>query len=49
VGRYLEECGPEDIAPTLGLMLGLDYPLQDAKRLLHEMIVRPLSAPPSGQ
>jgi arylsulfatase A-like enzyme len=43
-GRYLEACGPEDIAPTLGLLLGLDYPLQDAKRLLREMIGAPPAA-----
>jgi predicted AlkP superfamily pyrophosphatase or phosphodiesterase len=39
-GRYAEACGPEDIAPTLGALLGLDYPMQDAQRLLSEMIVR---------
>jgi hypothetical protein len=37
-GRYSTPCGPEDIAPTLGRLLGLDYPLQDADRLLSEMI-----------
>jgi predicted AlkP superfamily pyrophosphatase or phosphodiesterase len=37
-GRYEQACGPEDIAPTLGVLLGLDYPLQDAKRVLSEMI-----------
>ncbi len=39
-GRYAEPCGPEDIAPTLGALLGLDYPMQDAQRLLTEMIAR---------
>ncbi len=37
-GTYEGDTGPEDIAPTLGLILGLDYPLQDARRLLTEMI-----------
>jgi hypothetical protein len=37
-GSYPAPCGPEDIAPTLGLLLGLEYPLQDADRLLSEMI-----------
>ena len=37
-GRYEDPCGPEDIAPTLGLLLGLEYPKQDADRLLSEMI-----------
>lgn len=37
-GTYEGETGPEDIAPTLGLLLGIDYPLQDARRRLTEMI-----------
>ena len=37
-GTYEGDTGPEDIAPTLGLLLGIDYPLQDARRLLTEMI-----------
>ncbi|MBX7184364.1 MAG: alkaline phosphatase family protein [Vicinamibacteria bacterium] len=37
-GTYELETGPEDIAPTLGLLLGIDYPLQDARRRLTEMI-----------
>jgi hypothetical protein len=37
-GRYPMPCGPEDIAPTLGQLLGLAYPLQDAERVLSEMI-----------
>ncbi len=37
-GTYEGDTGPEDIAPTLGLLLGLDYPLQDARRRLTEMI-----------
>lgn len=37
-GTYEGDTGPEDIAPTLGLLLGIDYPLQDARRRLTEMI-----------
>lgn len=37
-GTYALEAAPEDIAPTLGLLLGIDYPLQDARRRLTEMI-----------
>jgi hypothetical protein len=37
-GAYDGDTGPEDIAPTLGLLLGIDYPLQDARRRLTEMI-----------
>jgi hypothetical protein len=39
-GHYAAECGPEDMAPTLGALLGLDYPLQDAKRVLSEMFAK---------
>ena len=38
-GSYDSEAAPEDIAPTLGLLLGLDYPLQDARRRLTEMLI----------
>jgi predicted AlkP superfamily pyrophosphatase or phosphodiesterase len=37
-GTYPAACGPEDIAPTLGALLHLDYPLQDADRVLREMM-----------
>jgi len=37
-GRYEEACGPEDIAPTLALMLGLEFPEEDDARLLNEML-----------
>ena len=37
-GSYPIRCGPEDIAPTLGALLHLDYPLQDAERVLSEML-----------
>ena len=36
-GTYDAAIGPEHIAPTLGALLGLDYPLQDAGRLLTEV------------
>jgi predicted AlkP superfamily pyrophosphatase or phosphodiesterase len=39
-GTYDEPCGPEDIAPTLGALIGLDYPLQDAHRVLGEAVAR---------
>jgi predicted AlkP superfamily pyrophosphatase or phosphodiesterase len=32
-GTYDAESGPEDIAPTLGVLLGLDYPEQDGRIL----------------
>jgi predicted AlkP superfamily pyrophosphatase or phosphodiesterase len=37
-GSYAEECGPEDIAPTLALMLGLEFPRELDSRLLMEML-----------
>jgi predicted AlkP superfamily pyrophosphatase or phosphodiesterase len=37
-GLYNELCGPEDIAPTLGLMLDLDFPRERDSRLLREML-----------
>lgn len=40
-GSYEGECGPEDIAATLGRLIGVDYPLQDARRVLSEMFARP--------
>jgi hypothetical protein len=36
-GTYDAPCGPQHIAPTLGALLGLDFPLQDADRVLTEM------------
>jgi predicted AlkP superfamily pyrophosphatase or phosphodiesterase len=36
-GTYDAESGPEDIAPTLGALLGIDYPVQDG-RLLREIV-----------
>jgi hypothetical protein len=38
-GSYDGECGPEDIAATLGRLIGVDYPLQDARRILSEMFL----------
>jgi len=37
-GAYEGDTGPEDIAPTIGMLLGIDYPLLDARRRLTEMI-----------
>ncbi len=37
-GRYEAEAGPEDIAPTLAKMLGIDYPLEHDSRLLTEAL-----------
>ena len=37
-GRYSDECGPEDIAPTLAHLLGLTYPRESDSRLLSEML-----------
>jgi predicted AlkP superfamily pyrophosphatase or phosphodiesterase len=37
-GTYPAACGPEDVAPTLAALLGLEYPLQDAERVLTEMM-----------
>ena len=37
-GTYPDPCGPEDIAPTLAKLLGLDYPPENDSRLLLEMI-----------
>jgi len=37
-GRYTDESGPEDIAPTIAHMLGLQYPREYDSRVLQEMI-----------
>jgi hypothetical protein len=37
-GRYAERCGPEEIAPTLSKILGLEYPLETGQRVLSEML-----------
>ncbi len=37
-GSYPDPCGPEDIAPTLARLLGLDFPREKDSRLLLEMI-----------
>ena len=36
-GRYPTPSGPEDIAPTLGRLLGIDFPREWDARLLTEM------------
>jgi predicted AlkP superfamily pyrophosphatase or phosphodiesterase len=37
-GSYTEPCGPEDIAPTLAKILGVDFPHEPDSRLLAEML-----------
>jgi predicted AlkP superfamily pyrophosphatase or phosphodiesterase len=37
-GTYNEACGPEDIAPTIAMMLGLEFPREYDSRLLSEML-----------
>ena len=37
-GSYPDPCGPQDIAPTLAQLLGLDFPREKDSRLLLEMI-----------
>src|SRR5262245_8745262 len=44
-GTYKEACGPEDIAPTLALMLGLEFPREQDSRLLTEMLAQRVSKP----
>lgn len=39
-GKYDMPAGPEDIAPTLSKMLGLDYRLEKGQRVLAEMTAR---------
>jgi len=36
-GTYPNPCGPEDIAPTLAQLLGIDFPRESDSRLLMEM------------
>lgn len=37
-GRYEAACGPEDVAPTLARLLGLDYRIEEGQRVLDEML-----------
>jgi predicted AlkP superfamily pyrophosphatase or phosphodiesterase len=37
-GRYADESGPEDIAPTLARILGLEFPREYDSRVLQEML-----------
>ena len=37
-GRYAAASGPEDIAPTIAHLLGLEFPREKDSRLLHEML-----------
>jgi predicted AlkP superfamily pyrophosphatase or phosphodiesterase len=41
-GRYPNPSGPEDIAPTLGRLLGIEFPREPDARLLSEMLVTAL-------
>jgi len=40
-GRYAAACGPEDIAPTLARLLGIEYQKEPDSRLLLEMMRGP--------
>jgi predicted AlkP superfamily pyrophosphatase or phosphodiesterase len=44
-GKYALPCGPEDIAPTLGRLLGIEYPTEPDSRLLLEMMRGPRHTP----
>lgn len=47
-GRYTEASGPEDIAPTLGRLLGFDYPREYDARLLVEILsAQAVATPPT--
>ena len=37
-GNYDGDSGPEDIAPTLAQMLGLEYPTEPDARILNEAL-----------
>lgn len=39
-GKYEAAAGPEDIAPTLAKLLGLEYRLEPGQRVLDEMLAR---------
>jgi predicted AlkP superfamily pyrophosphatase or phosphodiesterase len=43
-GRYSEPSGPEDIAPTLGRLLGIDFPRESDARLLAEIFSSAVAA-----
>ena len=40
-GRYTQESGPEDIAPTLAHVLRLEFPRESDSRVLLEMLTKP--------
>lgn len=48
-GLYDQAAGPEDIAPTLGALLGIEYPVQDGARRLTEMFARGAPAASDAQ
>jgi predicted AlkP superfamily pyrophosphatase or phosphodiesterase len=37
-GRYDAECGPNDIAPTLAVLLGVEYRVEEGQRVLSEAL-----------
>ena len=39
-GHFDAACGPEDIAPTLARILGLEYPIEEGQRVLSEALAR---------
>jgi hypothetical protein len=39
-GHYDAACGPEDIAPTLARLLGLEYTMGEGQRVLSEALDR---------
>ena len=48
-GRYADESGPEDIAPTIAHLLGLEFPHEHDSRQLLEMLSRPQTGTQSPQ
>jgi predicted AlkP superfamily pyrophosphatase or phosphodiesterase len=48
-GRYANESGPEDIAPTIANLLGLAFPHEHDSRVLLEMLSRPQTGTQSPQ
>jgi hypothetical protein len=44
-GHFDAACGPEDIAPTLSVLLGLPYRLEDGQRVLAEALLAPPAVP----
>jgi hypothetical protein len=38
-GSYASKASPADIAPTLSTLLGVEFPAQQAGRVLHEALM----------